>query len=147
MPELGFLRRRLRSPLNPIDTIQRPGIYPEHPDWTEVLKAATERVAGHGDLARWQKALNALPELTAGSIGLEESVRADSAVALPANQQKALESALRGLHPWRKGPFELFGLSRCLCCRRNIKCYLYSLYKLRQLNNRKLFYLIQNFSN
>jgi len=97
--------------LNPIDAIQRPDIYPAGSEWAEVLRAATERVAGHGDLARWQNALNALPDLTVDSIRLEDAVRADSAVALAAGQREALESALRGLHPWRKGPFDLFGLS------------------------------------
>ena len=111
MPELGFIRGRLRSPLNPIDAIQRPGIYPEHPDWAVVLKAATSRVAGHGDLARWQNSLDAIPDLTTDTVALKEAVRAVSGTALEPGQSEALESALRGLHPWRKGPFELFGLS------------------------------------
>ena len=82
--------------MNALDAIRRPAIYPAHPEWNDVLKAATDRVAGHGDLARWQAALDALPDLPA--------TEPDPA------QRRTLETALRGLHPWRKGPFELFGL-------------------------------------
>ncbi|TNF84833.1 MAG: tRNA 5-methoxyuridine(34)/uridine 5-oxyacetic acid(34) synthase CmoB [Gammaproteobacteria bacterium] len=96
--------------MNPIDAIQRPAIYPDHPAWAAVLQAATERVAGHGDLARWRRSLNALPDLSADVVTFEDAVRASSRAALDPDQQAALESALRGLHPWRKGPFELFGL-------------------------------------
>ncbi|MEP1595662.1 MAG: tRNA 5-methoxyuridine(34)/uridine 5-oxyacetic acid(34) synthase CmoB, partial [Halieaceae bacterium] len=65
----------------------------------------------YGDLARWQDALAALPDLVADHIQLDSA-----RVGATANQQPAaaelecLETNLRGLHPWRKGPFELFGL-------------------------------------
>jgi len=63
----------------------------------------------HGDLPRWQAALAALPELTAASVDLEApaiTLRGSCSDA----QRHALEAALRGLHPWRKGPFSLFGV-------------------------------------
>lgn len=93
-----------------LDAIQRPAIYPPDPAWTPVLAAAIERVASHGDLARWQRALDDLPELTAAEVALGTALRAQATPAPSPAQQAALDAALRGLHPWRKGPFELFGL-------------------------------------
>lgn len=99
--------------MNALDAIRRPSIYPEHPDWNDVLSAATRRVAGHGDLARWQAALDALPDLNASTLTLRRTIRADIDSETPRDpaQLEALESALRELHPWRKGPVELFGLT------------------------------------
>lgn len=64
----------------------------------------------HGDLERWLKALNSLPEITPDQINLNASrVGADNQEALPEAIRSQLDNALRGLIPWRKGPFELFG--------------------------------------
>jgi len=62
-----------------------------------------------GDLPRWRAALAALPSLKAEMIDLDAS--AITALG-PAAEQVLLEleTALRGLHPWRKGPFSLFGV-------------------------------------
>ena len=99
--------------MNPIDAIRRPAIYPEQPHWDAVLEAAITRVAGHGDLDRWQAALASLPDLTADRLNIRDAVRAT--LTRPSSSQDArldtLEASLRGLHPWRKGPFELFGLT------------------------------------
>lgn len=65
----------------------------------------------YGDLPRWLEQLAALPSVSADYIALDRSrvsVAADNALAADAHQE--LEHALRGLHPWRKGPFEFFGI-------------------------------------
>jgi len=67
----------------------------------------------HGDLARWLTALESLPEITSDTISAtidSARVGASTDTALSAEQQAQLESGLRGLIPWRKGPFELFGV-------------------------------------
>ena len=64
----------------------------------------------HGDLARWLTAYNQLPEIQADEILLDQSrVGASAAHGLDELTRTQLDSALRGLTPWRKGPFELFG--------------------------------------
>lgn len=64
-----------------------------------------------GDLPRWRAALEALPDIRAASVDLTGSrIRTTTAGPLDAARAERLETALRGLHPWRKGPFELFGL-------------------------------------
>lgn len=80
--------------------------------WAQQLPDQIDAGLSHqryGDLARWQDALAALPELTPTSIDLNSSrVGARRANALDEQEHQALHSALRALHPWRKGPFELF---------------------------------------
>ena len=63
----------------------------------------------HGDLNRWLDALKALPDITPETVHLNQGrVGASSAVVSEEDKQQ-LEAGLRGLTPWRKGPFELFG--------------------------------------
>ena len=65
----------------------------------------------YGDLTRWQDALAALPDLTVDHVELNSGrVGAGAHQPIAAADMERLESSLRGLHPWRKGPFELFGL-------------------------------------
>lgn len=65
----------------------------------------------HGDLARWLKALDAMPEFAPSSITLNSSA---ITVAPPhdwqPNQIESMREALQGLHPWRKGPFDIGGV-------------------------------------
>jgi len=65
----------------------------------------------HGDLPRWLEVLENLPPLTPDRIQLDAP--RVGAWTDPAPQPALVESlrtALQGLHPWRKGPFELFGV-------------------------------------
>jgi tRNA (mo5U34)-methyltransferase len=65
----------------------------------------------YGDLPRWLQALQELPPLQADAIHLNTS-RVGASIAVPpdAATTQQLHDALRKLHPWRKGPFELFGV-------------------------------------
>ena len=85
---------------------------PKLADWAAQLPehiASGLNESRYGDLPRWKTALAALPALTPDDIFLNTSrvgVKGDITDA----QRNTLEQALRGLHPWRKGPFELFGV-------------------------------------
>ena len=65
--------------------------------------------ARYGDLPRWRDALSALPPLPTADIQLT-TARVGLSGTAPAEKMEALHCALMGLHPWRKGPFELCGL-------------------------------------
>jgi tRNA (mo5U34)-methyltransferase len=65
----------------------------------------------HGDFPRWLAALQALPELTPLSVDLCTRVSIGTKEQLDDAGRERLRAALMGLHPWRKGPIELFGLS------------------------------------
>ena len=79
-------------------------------DWSADLPAQIDAklAIGHGDLQRWYAAVEALPPLNAEQIDLQEDFRLDG----PCDEatRTALDSALRGLIPWRKGPFHPFGV-------------------------------------
>lgn len=83
-------------------------------DWLTDLPAALERrladAQRHGDLPRWQACLARLPNLAPTTLDLRQAVRIGLADELTSTQRQTLDDALRGLHPWRKGPFELFGV-------------------------------------
>lgn len=63
----------------------------------------------HGDLQGWLDALRALPDLTPASYELKDRVRIGERAQCDDAQRAVLNERLFSLHPWRKGPFELFG--------------------------------------
>ncbi len=82
--------------------------------WSDPLlalhKQGWDSVFRHGDLKRWQSGFEALPDVTPSEINLNASavkIGTPSDTQMPAH---TIESALKQMHPWRKGPFELFGV-------------------------------------
>jgi len=65
----------------------------------------------YGDLTRWQASMATLPDILANNTHLQTS-RVGASCAQPIDEatRHQLREALMGLHPWRKGPFELFGV-------------------------------------
>lgn len=82
--------------------------------WAALLEeqiAAGLSLKRYGDLPRWLEVLDALPDLPVSSRTLDASrVGADCDPPLGASEREMLRETLQGLHPWRKGPFELFGV-------------------------------------
>ena len=82
--------------------------------WSQQLRAQV--AAGlsperYGDLPRWLQALKDLPAIDAAAVHIDrERVGASVAQPLPGEKADQLRAALLALHPWRKGPFELFGV-------------------------------------
>jgi len=63
----------------------------------------------YGDLKRWRESMNSLPDLSVSNVNINSAyVGATGDITNAARND--LEQALRGLHPWRKGPFSLFGV-------------------------------------
>lgn len=74
--------------------------------WDEGLAALR-----HGDWARWREALDSLPALGPGNLGVDGgAIALEPAVALPEPALSALERDLQALHPWRKGPYRVAGI-------------------------------------
>jgi len=70
--------------------------------WSDILK--------HGDLNRWQAGFEALPDTIPSEIKINTStiqIGTSADTNMPATK---IETALQQLHPWRKGPFNLFGV-------------------------------------
>ncbi|MAA66062.1 MAG: tRNA 5-methoxyuridine(34)/uridine 5-oxyacetic acid(34) synthase CmoB [Alteromonadaceae bacterium] len=65
----------------------------------------------HGDITRWHSALKQLPVLHNVDADMNSAAITLSTEGGLSDQQRAdLETGLRGLMPWRKGPFSFFGL-------------------------------------
>lgn len=65
----------------------------------------------HGKSAEWQALVNDLPQVTANQINLiSETVAIGCRDDLTEDAYNILISQLKTLIPWRKGPFELFGV-------------------------------------
>jgi tRNA (mo5U34)-methyltransferase len=80
--------------------------------WRHILPeqiAAGLNTKRYGDLPRWQEALTSLPNLSPQTIHLNTS-RVGVDGELSDEEQTQLQNSLMALHPWRKGPFELFGV-------------------------------------
>ena len=69
------------------------------------------RFGKHGDLPRWLTSLDALPLQAATAYALGATVAVGDVESLAEPERRQLEIALRGLMPWRKGPFRLFGVT------------------------------------
>jgi tRNA (mo5U34)-methyltransferase len=81
--------------------------------WATALQSRIDETlaAGHGDLFRWQGVLNKLPDCLPGKVDLTADCPVIGDISdLSANSQQQLRELLQQLHPWRKGPFNLFGI-------------------------------------
>jgi tRNA (mo5U34)-methyltransferase len=82
--------------------------------WAAQLPAQIERglsVERYGDIPRWRAALDSLPDIAPADACLDRArVGAVAREPMAPDTRAALEAGLRGLHPWRKGPYELFDL-------------------------------------
>lgn len=82
--------------------------------WSQVLLeqiGARFHSKRYGDLPRWLSALERLPGLSPSTSSLNEpAVRVGRTEDCNDTQRDTLRDALNDLHPWRKGPFNVFGV-------------------------------------
>ena len=66
----------------------------------------------HGDIKKWQETLKLLPALTPSEIDLNQgSILVGREFDGKQSQLSLLAELFMEFHPWRKGPFSLFGIS------------------------------------
>lgn len=68
------------------------------------------RLRAHGDWPKWSKAIERLPEIVPHTVTLDQAVVAADAENVSAANVELIREQLLALHPWRKGPFRLFGI-------------------------------------
>jgi tRNA (mo5U34)-methyltransferase len=113
------------------ETVAGPGL---SPDLTGPLEPCLERLAGalpaapvgplrrltrerldprrHGDLPAWISALGALPRIAPARVRLDAPcITVTPADPLGEHERAGLRAELDALHPWRKGPFSLHGVT------------------------------------
>ncbi|MFZ1389517.1 MAG: tRNA 5-methoxyuridine(34)/uridine 5-oxyacetic acid(34) synthase CmoB [Thiolinea sp.] len=82
--------------------------------WLETLPAQVQAAlyeAPHGKRDLWLQTLEQLPNLNTSSCDFTQgAVRIGQAADASKEQQAALRQALEVFIPWRKGPFEVFGI-------------------------------------
>ncbi|UFS72081.1 tRNA 5-methoxyuridine(34)/uridine 5-oxyacetic acid(34) synthase CmoB [Geomonas sp. RF6] len=81
--------------------------------WAEQLQATLpERLDldGHGKMAAWLSALQSLPEIRPSRIELKDNVTIGCSSDLGDIDREELIAQLQAFHPWRKGPYNFFGI-------------------------------------
>lgn len=81
--------------------------------WAERLQATLpERLVldSHGKMAGWLSALQSLPEIRPSRIALQDNVTIGSSADLGQVSREELIAQLQAFHPWRKGPYNFFGI-------------------------------------
>jgi tRNA (mo5U34)-methyltransferase len=82
--------------------------------WVKILPqqlASALNSSRHGNLEQWQAVVEQLPKLTATHRILNaDEVQIGRSDNLPEADRMELESQLKVLNPWRKGPYNLFGI-------------------------------------
>lgn len=69
------------------------------------------RIERWGDMPSWQKCLERLPEIDPLTMDFSQSVTIGDPGLMDKGRRRQLQATLMDLHPWRKGPFNLFGLN------------------------------------
>ncbi|MDD5580157.1 MAG: tRNA 5-methoxyuridine(34)/uridine 5-oxyacetic acid(34) synthase CmoB [Methylobacter sp.] len=82
--------------------------------WTKILPqqlATAFNCTKHGNLAGWQTLVDNLPELTPTlRLADADTVQIGGTKNVSDEARALLENQLKALHPWRKGPYDLFGI-------------------------------------
>ncbi|MFH1715655.1 MAG: tRNA 5-methoxyuridine(34)/uridine 5-oxyacetic acid(34) synthase CmoB [Elusimicrobiota bacterium] len=82
--------------------------------WIDILTEKTNyafKSGRYGDIPKWQKAYDALPNVEPAEIHLNNSViQIGTQDDISAENMNKLEQCLKEFHPWRKGPFNIFGI-------------------------------------
>jgi len=90
----------------------------KHPVWSSWLETLPNQVnsqldhSANGNLPAWRQAVNDLPEVTASQININQGqVTAGKKSDCDPSTQQEIQSQLKKLKPWRKGPYRLFDIS------------------------------------
>jgi tRNA (mo5U34)-methyltransferase len=81
--------------------------------WAEELRATLpERLLpdNNGKMERWLSALQSLPELRPSRVELQDHVTIGSDADIGQVSREELIAQLQAFHPWRKGPYNFFGI-------------------------------------
>lgn len=81
--------------------------------WAQLLSgqlASAFDERSHGDLPGWRQAIDELPNAKPSSVNLRDSVAIGESGDLSEYERRELILGLQKLHPWRKGPYRLFGV-------------------------------------
>jgi tRNA (mo5U34)-methyltransferase len=81
--------------------------------WATILPEQIEEAMSEkrwGDLPAWEEAIRNFPQITPSRMDLKNGVLIGNPGDCDEKIRSLLKKQLMGLHPWRKGPFDLHGL-------------------------------------
>ena len=84
-----------------------------HSAWSQQLQTilpARLAIDSHGKMPIWQHALANLPAIVPSIIEFKSAVEIGSNTDISEQQRQQLLTLLPNFHPWRKGPYRLFGI-------------------------------------
>ncbi len=65
----------------------------------------------HGSVAGWLNTIQNLPVINPEQLDFDvDAIKIGIAEQLSSNDQKTLKQALQSFHPWRKGPYDIYGI-------------------------------------
>ena len=76
-------------------------------DWPKDMALEQFSAQNHGDYTKWQTAIEAMPQVQTDAVTLNHSAITCELSGATQTDLAQMESCLRQLHPWRKGPFQL----------------------------------------
>ncbi len=81
-------------------------------EWAQQLPQQYQERPTHGDQARWNTAIANLPHCHTKKLDIHQgAICIGSADDITESQRHQLHNALQTLHPWRKGPYHLYGVT------------------------------------
>lgn len=83
-------------------------------EWAQTLPSQIDQILTarqHGKTVEWQEILAKLPEITPSKYEINiDTLQIGVSTDCSEDQKINLEESLKQLHPWRKGPYNLFGI-------------------------------------
>jgi tRNA (mo5U34)-methyltransferase len=96
------------------ETLNTMAEYEAFAEWAKVLPECLNnnvKLLKHGDLDKWKQAVTSLPKTNVElSYELADTIKIGRESELNEQEKTELESQLKQLCPWRKGPYNFFGL-------------------------------------
>ena len=82
----------------------------DSPKYLKIYDQGWLKILKHGDVGRWTNAFYALPDVMPSSIDMTADCVSIGKAEDVSDSAESIETALKGMHPWRKGPFNVFGV-------------------------------------
>lgn len=80
-------------------------------NWADSIPDQLKILKDHGDYPKWKSIYNRIPSVTPSKVNLNSgAVEIGSVKDLPSDIISDLKTLLIELHPWRKGPFNIFDI-------------------------------------
>ena len=80
------------------------------PQWRTMRSLLEHNLAAHGDGREWLATIAALPRVDNADVDIGSTIRIGAASDFAEAERLTLRENLHALQPWRKGPFEFFGV-------------------------------------